>query len=341
MGKLVNGKWVSSEEQTRIGDAGEFIRGVTKFRDWVRADGSTPHGPKAGRYHLFVAYNCPWAHRTMLVRNLKGLTEAIGMSIAHHRRNEDGWWYPEGIDALQPVDGRLALHVLYAQANGEYSGSATVPVLWDRERKTIVSNESAEIIQMLNSEFEQFAENDIDLYPVALRREIDDVNAWVYEKVNNGVYKCGFARSQEAYEAAFVPLFAAMDAVEGRLGEHRYLVGNQLTLADLRLFPTLARFDAVYFGHFKCNLRRVVDYPNMWAYVRDLYQKPGIGETVRIDLYKQGYYGRSPGINPRGIVPLGPALDFTTPHDRATRAFRYAARGSIGRAVRANASPFP
>ncbi|MEM7437432.1 MAG: glutathione S-transferase family protein [Myxococcota bacterium] len=325
MGKLVNGRWVASEEQTRIGDRGEFIRGVTKFRDWV---GDEAHPPERDRYHLFVAHNCPWAHRTIIVRNLKGLEDVVSMTVAHYRRNEDGWWFPDGVDEFQPRDGRLPLHAVYSAAQGEYSGSATVPVLWDRKAKRIVSNESGEIIQMFNERFGDLAAKDVDLYPAALRPEIDAVNERVYAHVNNGVYKCGFARTQEAYEAAFVPLFEELDAVEQRLDRHRYLVGNTLTLADIRLFTTLARFDAVYFGHFKCNLRRIVDYPNLSQYVRDLCQTPGIGETVKIDLYKKGYYGRSPGINPRGIVPLGPALDFEAPHDRATRAYPQVLRAS-------------
>ena len=321
MGRLINGKWVSSEEQTRIGKGGEFIRGVTKFRNWIGEDGGLHHA-EAGRYHLLVAPNCPWAHRTVVVRNLKGLGEAIGISFAHFRRDEDGWWFPEGVDEIQPTDGRLPLHVFYSSANGAYTGSATVPVLWDRKLKTIVSNESGEIIQMLNAEFQGLGARSIDLYPAELRPEIDEVNEWVYARINNGVYRCGFARTQEAYEAAFVPLFEALAAVEDRLDRHRYLVANQLTLADVRLFTTLVRFDAVYYSHFKCNLRRIVDYANMWGYLRDLYQTPGFGETVCIDVYKEGYYGRSPGLNPRGIIPLGPALDFTQLHDRAIREYR-------------------
>ena len=194
-----------------MGQSGEFIRGVTKFRGWIRRDGSSPHEPEAGRYHLFVAHNCPWAHRTIITRNLKGLTDAISMTVAHYRRNEDGWWFPEGLDDFTPTDGRLPLHELYAASSGEYTGSATVPVLWDRQEKTIVSNESAEIIQMLDAEMGELATNDIDLYPAALRAEIDEVNEWVYATINNGVYKCGFARTQEAYDAAFVPLFESLD----------------------------------------------------------------------------------------------------------------------------------
>ena len=321
MGKLVNGVWVASEEKTRVSASGEFVRGVTSFREWVRRDGSSPFAPAADRYHLLVAHNCPWAHRAIITRNLKGLQDLITMSIAVPRRDEDGWWFNDGIDEFQPVEGRLPLHRYYSAAEGAYSGSATVPVLWDRETKTIVSNESAEIIRMLNSEFDEVGANGLDLYPEELREEIEAVNEWVYAKINNGVYKCGFARSQEAYDAAFDPLFEALDAVEQRLTQHRYLVADRLTLADVRLFTTLARFDAVYHGHFKCNLRRIVDYPAMSEYVRDLFQTEGIGETVEIDIYKSGYYGRSPGINPRGIIPRGPALNFDAPHGRAERAY--------------------
>ena len=317
MGKLFNGRWIASEEKTRIGEQGQFVRGVTTFRNWVRQDGSSEHPPEAGRYHLLVADNCPWAHRTIITRNLKGLNEAIGMTVAHFRRNDDGWWFPDGLDAFEPKDGKLPLHEFYSAAKGRYSGSATVPVLWDRKLQTIVSNESAEIIQMFNSEFPNQATQSIDLYPEEDRAEIDAVNDWVYKKINNGVYKCGFARTQEAYESAFIELFEGLEKVEERLGLHRYLVGNNVTLADVRLFTTLIRFDAVYFGHFKCNLMRIIDYPNMSGYLRDLYQKPGFGETVKIELYKEGYYGRSPGINPRGLIPLGPKQDFNAPHQRA------------------------
>lgn len=244
-----------------------------------------------------------------MVRNLEGLTDVIGMSVANLRRSEDGWWFPEGIDDLEAVDGRFPLHRIYAEAEGAYTGSATVPVLWDRKLRTIVSNESAEIIQMLDTEFDHLADHPVELQPAAALAEIDEVNQWVYDQINNGVYRCGFARTQEAYERAFAPLFEALDRAEGRLGEHRFLVGHTLTLADVRLFTTLARFDAVYFSHFKCNLRRIVDYPNLWAWLRDLWQTPGFGETVKLDVYKQGNYGRSPGLNPRGIVPLGPEID--------------------------------
>ena len=290
MGKLINGVWLTATEQTRIGPKGDFIRGRTAFRDRISADG--PHTPDAGRYHLWVAHNCPWAHRAIIVRNLKGLTDDISMTVAHYRRNDQGWWFPEGLDGLQPTDGQLPLHRVYSLGDDTYTGSATVPVLWDRQLQTIVNNESAEIIEMLNDEM---GDPSVDLRPVALRPEIEAVNAWIYDNINNGVYRAGFARTQEAYERAYYPLFEALDAVEARLSQHRYLVGDVLTLADIRLFTTLIRFDAVYYSHFKCNRQRIVDFDNLWPWLRDLYQTPGIGETVDIGLYKNGYYGRSPG----------------------------------------------
>jgi len=316
MGRLVEGVWNGETEQTRIGDRGEFVRGVTSFRGRVAREPDAEFTAESNRYHLWVAHNCPWAHRTVIVRNLKKLQGTIGMSVANTLRNDDGWWFAEGLDDHQPVDGRLPLHRLYSGARESYTGSATVPVLWDRKLGTIVSNESAEIIEMLNSAFDAFGDASVDLYPEALRGQIDAVNERVYATINNGVYKCGFARTQSAYDTAVVPLFETLDDLELQLAETRYVVGDQMTLADVRLFTTLARFDAVYHGHFKCNLRRIVDYPNLWAYTRDLYQTPGIGETVKIDVYKQGYYGRSPGINPRGIIPYGPSLDFEAPHGR-------------------------
>jgi putative glutathione S-transferase len=319
MGKLVDGVWNGEAEQTRIGARGEFVRGVTSFRGRVSREPGAEFAPEPGRYHLWVAHNCPWAHRTIIVRNLKGLRSVIGMTVAHTLRNEDGWWFAEGLDLHQPTDGQLPLHRLYSDAREAYTGSATVPVLWDRKLGTIVNNESAEIIEMLNGEFDAFGDATVDLYPTALRSEIDAVNERVYATVNDGVYACGFARSQEAYDAAVVPLFETLDALEERLASTRFLVSDDITLADVRLFTTLVRFDAVYHGHFKCNLRRIVDYPNLWAYTRDLHQTPGIGETVHIDVYKRGYYGRSPGLNPRGIIPYGPHLDFDAPHGRAGR----------------------
>ncbi|MCA9663957.1 MAG: glutathione S-transferase C-terminal domain-containing protein [Myxococcales bacterium] len=318
MGKLIDGKWVRSDEVARTDTRGAFVRGTTKFRHSVRADASR-FAPEPGRYHLFAAYNCPWAHRTMIARRLLGLEDVIGISYANVRRSEEGWWYAEGLDDLQPGDdGRLPLHVLYSRSASDYTGSATVPVLWDRALGCIVNNESAEIVRMFDQHFDALSTRAISLYPDELAATIDEINTWVYRDINNGVYRCGFARSQQAYDEAFDALFAALDRAERLLERQRYLAGDRLTEADVRLFPTLIRFDCVYHGHFKCNLRRIVDYPAMWGYLRDLYQTSGFAETVRIDLYKQGYYGRSPRLNPSGIIPKGPAIDFEAPHDRAS-----------------------
>lgn len=315
MGKMINDVWKVSTEKTRVDDKGAFVRGVTSFRDAISSKPGAQFPPEAGRYHLWVADNCPWAHRTVITRNLKKLQNVIGLSVAHYHRNEQGWWFPESIDGLEP-ESEFPLHRLHSMSGAGYTGSATVPVLWDRKTKTIVSDESAEIIRMLNSEFDEWSGGTPDLYPSHLRETIDDVNAWVYEAINNGVYRCGFARSQEAYEEAFKALFAGLDRAEEALGKHRYLAGDQLTEADVRLFTTLARFDSVYFSHFKCNRQRITDFANLGPYLRDLYQTPGFGETVRIKVYKLGYYGRSERLNPSGIIPLGPAIDFEQPHGR-------------------------
>ncbi len=320
MGKVVNDAWQVSDEKTRIDEGGAFVRGVTSFRARISGDVAAEFPPAAGRYHLWVAHNCPWAHRTIITRKLKRLEQVIGVSVAHHHRNEQGWWYAESIDGLTPTT-EFPLHRLHTLTGANYTGSATVPVLWDRHSQRIVSDESAEIVRMLNAEFGEWNNNTVDLYPAALREEIDEVNEWVYASINNGVYRCGFARSQAAYEAAFHELFAALDRVEARLDRHRYLVGDQITEADVRLFTTLARFDAVYFGHFKCNRQRITDFRNLGEYFRDLYQTDGFGETVRVDLYKLGYYGRSQRLNPSGIIPLGPTLDFGAAHRRDTRSY--------------------
>jgi putative glutathione S-transferase len=312
--------WRVSEEKTRVNDKGAFVRGVTKFRNTISRETGAEFPPEAGRYHLWVADNCPWAHRTVISRNLKNLQNVIGLSVAHYHRNDQGWWYAEAIDEMEPAL-EFPLHRLHTMTGAGYTGSATVPVLWDRKSKKIVCDESAEIIRMLNSEFDEWSEGTLDLYPASLREEIDSVNDWVYRDINNGVYRCGFARSQEAYEDAFNQLFSALDRVEARLDQHRYLVGENITEADVRLFTTLARFDAVYFSHFKCNRQRIADFANLGEYVRDLYQTPGIGETVRTDIYKLGYYGRSQRLNPSGIIPLGPELDFYKAHTRATRSW--------------------
>jgi putative glutathione S-transferase len=312
--------WKVSEEKTRVNDKGAFVRGVTKFRDTISSAPGAEFPPEADRYHLWVADNCPWAHRTVITRNLKNLQKVISLSVAHYHRNDQGWWYEQAIDDLEPKEN-FPLHRLHTMTGAGYTGSATVPVLWDRKSQKIVCDESAEIIRMLNSEFGEWSEGSTDLLPMELREEIEGVNGWIYKSINNGVYRCGFARTQEAYEEAFADLFGALDRVEALLAKHRYLVANQITEADVRLFTTLARFDAVYFSHFKCNRQRISDFQNLGAYMRDLYQTSGFGETVRPEIYKLGYYGRSERLNPSGIIPVGPALDFERDHDRATRSY--------------------
>jgi putative glutathione S-transferase len=313
MGQLVEGKW-TSEDLRRIDAKGAFVRPDSVFRDRVRDAADAPFPAEKNRYHLFVAKNCPWAHRTEIVRRMKKLEEVISVTYADMPRTE-GWAYSMGIDELQPVDGVLRLHQVYTAAKPDYTGRATVPTLWDRKHHTVVNNESSEIIRMLNSEFSRWADNALDLYPEALRTDIDAINAYVYERVNNGAYRCGFAKSQQAYEEAFRRLFDALDALEERLSARRFLVGNLVTEADVRLYTTLVRFDAAYHGLFKCNLRRIEDYPNLSNYLRDLYQRLGFGDTTDIDAIKRGYYANR-DINPTGIVPIGPALDFNRPHDR-------------------------
>ena len=309
MGLLVEGTWVDRWYDTKQ-SGGRFERPETKFRGRI---GSPEFPAEAGRYHLYVAHACPWAHRTIIFRKLKGLEQAISLSHVEPLMLEHGWEFAPGGD---PLYGSRHLHEIYTRARADYSGRVTVPVLWDKQAETIVSNESAEIIRMLNAEFGAIAAASPDFYPEPLRPEIDAVNAMVYDRVNNGVYKAGFATSQAAYEEAFDALFEALDRLDARLGAQRYLVGGQATEADWRLFTTLVRFDAVYFGHFKCNRRRIVDYPNLSGYLRELYQWPGVAETVDFDRIKQHYYGSHRNVNPTGIVPKGPALDLDAPHGR-------------------------
>jgi putative glutathione S-transferase len=286
---------------------GAFERRQSVFRDWV--DHADP-----GRYHLYVAAACPWCHRTMIVRELLGLQDTVGVSYLDPIRDERGWAFTGG-RFVDRVDGMEFLAQAYRRSDPDYAGAVTAPVLWDREDARIVNNESSEIIRMF--ELGAFGGGrGAELYPAALAAEIDDINERVYETLNDGVYRCGFARSQAAYEAAFGPLFETMDWLEARLREKRYLLGDVLTEADWRLFPTLVRFDAVYNGHFKCNLRRLVDYPNLWGYTRELYQLPGVAATVELDEIKRHYYFTHPSINPSRIVPLGPAIDFAGPHGR-------------------------
>ena len=319
MGMLVNGIWHQEDppraELGMTGRDGSFVRPDSRFRDRVSRDGSSGFKAEAGRYMLVTAPSCPWAHRTVLMRKLKRLEGTIEILQSDLPKGE-AWAYSRGLDDIEPIGGVFHVHQVYSAANPHYTGSATVPVLWDRQTRTIVNNESSEVIRMLNREFDDFGDAALDLYPEALRATIDAINAVVYENINNGVYRCGFARTQQAYEASFSKLFAALDEVEERLGRQRYLTGGRFTEADLRLFPTLVRFDAVYYSHFKCNLRRIADYHNLSNYMREIYQMPGVAETVDMPGIKLGYYGGMPNLNPSGLIPLGPELDFAAQHDR-------------------------
>ena len=314
MGQVINGVWKSDTNRGRDRE-GRFVRQDTAFRDWLTADGSSGFKAEPGRYHLYVSHACPWAHRTVIVRKLKGLEDKIGLSVVHPLMLDKGWAFGDDPGAIpDTVNGCDYVHQLYIKARPDYTGRASVPVLWDKERGTIVNNESAEIIRMFNG---AFGGDGPDFFPPDVRGDIEAINARVYETVNNGVYKAGFATTQAAYEGAFDALFAALDDLEQRLGGRRYLTGERITEADWRLFTTLVRFDAVYYGHFKCNLRRIVDYPNLWAYTRDLYQHPGVAETVNMDHIKRHYHGSHHTINPSGIVPRGPRIDFMAPSPRA------------------------
>jgi putative glutathione S-transferase len=323
MGLLVDGVWQDQDHDIRT-VGGRFVRPVTRYRNWITADGSPgPSGaggfPAAsGRYHLYVALSCPWAHRTVIFRALKRLEEVITMSVVEPIYGPHSWKFGSTPGATpDTANGKSELAEIYLLADPRFTGRVSVPTLWDKERRTIVNNESAEIIRMFNAAFGRFTDVTTDYYPQALRSEIDRINALVYENINNGVYRAGFAITQDAYDEAFRALFAALHDIEARLSRQRYLVGPAITEADWRLFTTLVRFDAVYYSHFKCNLRRIVDYPNLSDYLRDLYQQPGIAATVNMDHIKSHYYGSQLQINPRGIVPRGPLLDFMAPHDRA------------------------
>ncbi|MEO0424532.1 MAG: glutathione S-transferase family protein [Pseudomonadota bacterium] len=323
MGLLVDGKWVDQWYDTKS-TGGRFQRAESAFRHWVTADGSPgPTGdgdfPAAsGRYHLYVSYACPWAHRTLLYRALKGLTAHIDVSVVHWLMRSDGWTFAADEEGLvgDRLSGAAFLREVYLRADPTMTGRVTVPILWDKVRDTLVSNESADIIRMLGSAFDGVGANDRDFYPQAHRAEIDELNARIYDTVNNGVYRAGFATTQGAYEEAVGPLFDTLDALDARLGERRYLLGEQITEADLRLLPTLLRFDLVYHGHFKCNLRRLVDYPNLWGYTRDLYQTPGVADTCNFTHAKRHYYESHASVNPTGVVPAGPLIDFEAPHGR-------------------------
>ncbi|MGD9021847.1 MAG: glutathione S-transferase family protein [Lysobacterales bacterium] len=322
MGLLVDGKWHDRWYDTGK-SGGRFIRTEAQFRNWVTADGSAgPSGKggfkaESGRYHLYVSLACPWANRTLIFRALKGLEEHITVSVVHWYMAENGWTFDEGKGVIaDPVNDARYMYEVYLAADPDYSGRVTVPVLWDKQTGTIVSNESSEIIRMFNSAFDSIGALPGDYYPEALRDDIDEVNARIYTNVNNGVYKAGFATSQAAYEEAVIPLFETLDWLEERLSKRRYLFGDVLTEADWRLFTTLVRFDPVYVGHFKCNIRRIADYPNLWAYTRDLYQHPGVAQTIDMHHIKHHYYESHATINPSGVVPAGPELDMSAPHGR-------------------------
>jgi putative glutathione S-transferase len=308
---------MKAEFPRETGRKGEFVRQPSAFRDWVTADGSSGFAAEAGRYHLYVSFACPWAHRTIIYRKLKALESTIGLTVADPIRDVRGWAFTDtpgcGPDL---VNGFRFLSQAYHTADPSFDGRVTVPVLWDKRKRCIVNNESADIIRMFNSEFGSGGTADLDFYPRPLRAEIDAVNEEVYSNVNDGVYRCGFATTQSAYDDAFERLFATLDRLERRLAGQRYLVGDTLTEADWRLFTTLVRFDPVYYGHFKCNLRRLVDYPNLWNYTRELYQIPGIADTVNLDHIKRHYYVTHRTINPNGLVPRGPEIDFDEPHRR-------------------------
>ena len=323
MGMLVDGQWHDVWYDTKA-SRGRFVRTESQFRNWVTPDGRAGPSGREGfraepdRYHLYVSLACPWAHRTLIFRKLKGLESMIPISATHHYMGEEGWTFTPGAGVIpDTVNQAQRVYEIYLAADPHYSGRATIPILWDKQRKTIVSNESAEIIRMFNSAFDGVGAKPGDYYPEKLRSEIDAINERVYNTVNNGVYKSGFATTQEAYAEACGALFDSLDWLDARLATRRYLLGSRITEADWRLFTTLARFDPVYHGHFKCNVRRIRDYANLSGYLRDLYQQPGIAETLDVEFCKRHYYGSHKTINPALIVPIGPALDYAAPHDRA------------------------
>lgn len=307
MGLLVEGKWVDQWYDTKS-SGGKFVRQESSFRDFI---GSEKFPAEKDRYHLYISHACPWAHRAAIFRKLKRLEDIIGLTIVNAYMGEFGWELFE-----DPINSKKYMHEVYALADPNYTGRVTVPVVWDKKQKTIVNNESSEIIRMLNSAFDEITGNADDYYPEALRAEIDEINDYVYSTINNGVYKAGFATEQSVYEEEVAKLFDALDAIEKRLSNQRYLVGNTLTEADIRLFTTLLRFDPVYVGHFKCNIRRLADYPNISNYLQDLYQVEGVSGTVDMTHIKEHYYTSHKQINPNGIVPSGPKFDYSEPHNR-------------------------
>ncbi|AZL84520.1 glutathione S-transferase family protein [Aliivibrio salmonicida] len=322
MGLLVDGKWHTDWYDT-ASTGGKFERKASSFRHWITKDGRAgPSGvsgfnAESGRYHLYVSLACPWAHRTVIYRKLKGLEDMISMSVVNAFMGDDGWTFEPGEGVIEDtVNHATYAHEIYTKAAPDYTGRVTVPILWDKKTNTIVSNESAEIIRMFNSAFDDIGATELDFSPEHLLNDIDELNAFIYPTINNGVYRAGFATTQAAYDDAVAEVFGALETVEQRLSTQRYLIGDEITEADWRLFTTLIRFDAVYVGHFKCNLKRIVDYPNIWGYLRDLFQQPGVSETVNIDYIKAHYYGSHETINPTLIIPKGPALDFFSQHHR-------------------------
>lgn len=315
MGRLVDGRWTTTT--LRADPQGRFLREATRFRNLIRSDGSSPYTPQRGRYHLYVSLACPWAHRTLLARRLRHLDAIVSVSIVHPHMGENGWEFRDRAGCVpDTVNHARYLHEIYAKADPHYTGTVTVPVMWDIQTSSIVCNESRLILRMLNREFENFAVGTENLCPPELEVDIDREIDALYEPVNNGVYRVGFARTQVAYDEAVEQLFSALDQYEVRLSRSRYLFGNVLTEADLCLFTTLFRFDAVYHYHFKCNLRKLSDYPNLWGFARDIYQLPGVAEICNLDHVKHHYYTSHPDLNPRGIVPVGPAMDWDAPRER-------------------------
>lgn len=316
LGRLIEGKWTTA--WTERNDSGQFKRMPTQFHNWITADGSSGFKAESGRYHLYISLGCPWAHRTVLLRSLKGLQDVISLSIVDPVISEKGWTFSERPGCVPDTLYQSEyLWQIYVRAHATYTGRVTVPVLWDKQTQTIINNESRHIIQMLNSEFNEFATFPArDFYPETLRSDIDRIMDAIYQPINNGVYRSGFAASQAAYTEAVTELFEALDHWEEVLARQRYLSGNQITLADWVMFTTLFRFDLAYHGLFKCNLRRLVDYPNLWGYCCDLYQQPGIREWCNADHVKQLYYAGLPELNPNHVIPVGPVIDFDEPHTR-------------------------
>lgn len=315
LGILKDGKWVSQREQED--SQGKFIRPSTSFRNHITADGSSGFKAEPGRYHLYISWACPWANRTAILRELKGLQDVIGLSVVAPEMRDNGWEFSDEPGCIpDTINGTQYLWQLYLKADSNYTGRVTVPVLWDTQNSTIVNNESREIIRMLDTEFDAFAKHDVNFYPEHLQKAVDETIDAIYQPINNGVYRAGFATTQSAYDEAVTELFDALDHWENVLGKQHYLCGEQITEADWCMFTTLFRFDAVYYVHFKCNLRRITEFHNLWNYLKDLYQQPGVKETCNLDHIKRHYYKSHPKVNPTRIVPKGPIIDFDAPHDR-------------------------